>query len=243
MKIETRSLMYVAIAGSVGGLTSWLLQWLAGLSPFQKPAFQGIPALIIVGGVAAVFGVYLLANSDLKQLPHTLAFALLCGVFWQPIFEAAKLYVQHSTTQRDASQQETDTKALAAVVASSDPATVKDKMENTTRTTTELLSKLPTEQDADLKRKVVEQSNQAVELVSKGADKAPDATVANLQKIGETAVQNGQPEVASNVLATLNTLKAQNPAIAPEADKASEKIVKSAEVRLGPLGSAIRSRK
>jgi hypothetical protein len=243
MKIEVRSLFYVAIAGAVGGLTSWLLQWLAGIAPFQKPASEGIPALIIVGGVAAVFGVYLLANSDLKQLPHTLAFALLCGVFWQPIFDAAKLYVQHSTTQREASQQQIQTEALAAVVASGDPATVKSKIENTTNTTTELLAKLPTVQDADLKSKVVEQSNQAVELVSKAADKDPGATVANLQKIGETAVQNGQPEVASNVLLKLNTLKAQNPAMAAEADKASNKIVKSAEVRLGPLGNAIRSQK
>jgi hypothetical protein len=243
MKPEARSLLYVAIAGAVGGFTSWLLQWLAGLAPFQKPASEGIPALIVVGGVAAVFGVYLLANSDIKQLPHTLAFALLCGVFWQPIFDAAKLYVQHSTTQIEASQQQTDTQKLAAVVASADPATVKNKIENTTNTTTELLSKLPTEQDADLKRKVVEQSNQAVEQVSRAADKAPDATVANLQKIGETAVQNGQPEVASNVLVKLNTLKAQNPAMAPATDKASAKIIKSAEARLGPLGSAIRSQK
>ena len=79
MKPEAKSLLYVAIAGAVGGFTSWLLQWLAGLAPFQKPASEGIPALIVVGGVAAVFGVYLLANSNIRELPHTLAFALLCG--------------------------------------------------------------------------------------------------------------------------------------------------------------------
>ena len=241
MKPEAKSLLYVAIAGAVGGFTSWLLQWLAGLAPFQKPASQGIPALIVVGGVAAVFGVYLLANSNIRELPHTLAFALLCGVFWQPIFDAAKLYVQHSTTQRQASQQQSQTQDLAAAVAGGDEAAVKNKLDDTTNATTDVLSKLPTEQDADLKRKVVEQSNQAVEMVGKGADKAPEATVANLQKIGETAVQSGQPEVASNVLIKLNTLKAQNPAIGPAADKASDKIVKSAQVKLGPLGTAIKS--
>lgn len=91
MKPETRTLLFVAIAGAVGGFTSWLLQWLAGLAPFQKPASLGIPALIVVGGVAAIFGVYLIANSNIKELPHTLVFALLCGVFWQPIFDAALL--------------------------------------------------------------------------------------------------------------------------------------------------------
>jgi hypothetical protein len=140
-------------------------------------------------------------------------------------------------------QQQTETAKLPDVIANADPATVKDKIESTTNTTTELLSKLPTVQDADLKSKVVEQSNQAVDVVSKAADKAPAATVANLQKIGETAVQNGQPEVASHVLMKLDTLKAQNPAIAPEADKASAGIVKSAEIRLGPLGSALKSQK
>jgi hypothetical protein len=243
MKPETRSLLYVAIAGAVGGLTSWLLQWLAGLAPFQRPAFEGILALIVVGGVAAVFGVYLLANSDLKQMNHTLAFALLCGVFWQPVFEAARLYIQHSTTQYDAAQQQTKTGDLASALPNADPATVKNKMENTTNTTTELLSKLPNVQDSDLRSKVVEQSNQAVEVVSKAADKAPDATVANLQKIGETAAQNGQPEVANHVLMKLDALKAQNPTIAPQADQARAGIVKSEEKRLGPLGSAIRSQK
>ena len=243
MKPETRSLLYVAIAGAVGGLTSWLLQWLAGLAPFQRPAFEGIPALIVVGGVAAVFGVYLLANSDLKQMPHTLAFALLCGVFWQPIFEAARLYIQHSTTQYDAAQQQAGTAKLPAEIASADPATVKNKIESTTNATTELLSKLPNVQDPDLKRQVVEQSNQAVEVVSKAADKAPDATVANLQKIGETAAQNGQPDVANHVLMKLDAMKAQNPTIAPQADQAKAGIVKSEEKRLGPLGSAIKSQK
>src|SRR5579859_2406692 len=112
MKPEMRSLLFVAVAGAVGGFTSWLLQWLAGLAPFQKPASLGIPALIVVGGVAAVFGVYLIANSDIKELPHTLAFALLCGVFWQPIFDAAKLYIQHSVTERQGSQQQSMTQNL-----------------------------------------------------------------------------------------------------------------------------------
>jgi membrane associated rhomboid family serine protease len=94
-----RPLLYVMIAGAVGGLTSWLLQWLAGLTPFQKPAIFGIPALVVVGAVAAVLGVYLIANSDTTELRHTLAFALVCGVFWQPVFDAAKLYVTHSVTE------------------------------------------------------------------------------------------------------------------------------------------------
>jgi len=243
MKPEMRSLLFVAVAGAVGGFTSWLLQWLAGLAPFQKPASLGIPALIVVGGVAAVFGVYLIANSDIKELPHTLAFALLCGVFWQPIFDAAKLYIQHSVTERQGSQQQSMTQNLATVVASGDQNAVKTKLDETANATTEVLSGLSTVQDSELKQKLVEQSNQAVDQVSKASDKAPDATVENLQRIGEAAVQSGQTEVAGHVLSKLNALKAQNPALAPNIEKANDRIVKGAELKLGTLGSAIRTQR
>jgi hypothetical protein len=243
MKPEMRSLLSVAVAGAVGGFTSWLLQWLAGLAPFQKPASLGIPALIVVGGVAAVFGVYLIANSDIKELPHTLAFALLCGVFWQPIFDASKLYIQHSVSVRQGSQQQNMTQNLAAVVASGNENAVKTKLDETTNATTEVLSSLSTVQDSELKQKLVEQSNQAVDQVSKASDKAPDATVENLQRIGEAAVQSGQPEVAGRVLSKLNAIKAQNPALAPNVEKANERIVKGAELKLGTLGTAIKSQR
>ncbi|HZR29733.1 MAG TPA: hypothetical protein VFA71_13220 [Terriglobales bacterium] len=243
MKPEIRSLLFVAIAGAVGGFTSWLLQWLAGLAPFQKPASLGIPALIIVGGVAAIFGVYLIANSDIKELPHTLAFALLCGVFWQPIFDAAKLYVQHSVTVRQGSEQQSMTQNLAAVVASGDQNTVKTKLDETANATTEVLSSLSTVQDRELKQKLVQQSNEAVDQVSKASDKAPDTTVESLQKIGEAAVQSGQPELAGRVLSKLNAIKIQNPALAPNIEKANERIVKGAELKLGTLGTAIRTQR
>ena len=243
MKPEMRSLLLVAVAGAVGGFTSWLLQWLAGLAPFQKPASLGIPALIVVGGVAAVFGVYLIANSNIKELPHTLAFALLCGVFWQPIFDASKLYIQHSVSVRQGSQQQNMTQNLAAVVASGNENAVKTKLDETTNATTEVLSSLSTVQDSELKQKLVEQSNQAVDQVSKASDKAPDATVENLQRIGEAAIQSGQPEVAGRVLSKLNAIKAQNPALAPNVEKANERIVKGAELKLGTLGTAIKSQR
>ena len=243
MKPEMRSLLLVAVAGAVGGFTSWLLQWLAGLAPFQKPASLGIPALIVVGGVAAVFGVYLIANSNIKELPHTLAFALLCGVFWQPIFDASKLYIQHSVSVRQGSQQQNMTQNLAAVVASGNENAVKTKLDETTNATTEVLSSLSTVQDRELKQKLVEQSNEAVDQVSKASDKAPDATVENLQRIGEAAVQSGQPEVAGRVLSKLNAIKAQNPALAPNVEKANERIVKGAELKLGTLGTAIKSQR
>ena len=79
-------------AGAFGGLTSWCLQTLAALKPFGLPARAAIPALIVVGAASALIGVYLIANSDTKETRHTLAFALVCGIFWQPVLKSAQLY-------------------------------------------------------------------------------------------------------------------------------------------------------
>ncbi len=244
MKAQLRPLLLVAVAGAIGGLTSWLLQWLAGLTPFQKPASLGIPALVIVGSVAAVFGVYMMANSNTKELPHTLAFALVCGVFWQPVFDATKLYAANSFTEHQASQQSDVVQALTKTVATDNGSGVQDKVNQATTVTTDVLTKLPSVHNEQLRQKIVSQTNQTVDVIGDASVKAPEASIANLEKIGQVAAQNGQTEVASHVLAKLNSIKGRDPALALQTNRATETIAASTELKMGKgLSTAIKARR
>jgi hypothetical protein len=233
-----RPLLYVMIAGAVGGLTSWLLQWRAGLTPFQKPAIFGIPALVVVGAVAAVLGVYLIANSDTTELRHTLAFALVCGIFWQPVFDAAKLYVTHSVTEHQASAQAQANDTLSASAKVQDPAGIKSKVADVAAITAQVLGRAPSVQDTDLKDKVVAQSNQSIEAIGKASDKAPQQAIQSLQAIGEAAVQSGQTDVARPALGQLSTIEAQNPSVAVEARATQQQIYGVGQMRLDKLKSS-----
>ena len=232
---KLRPLLYVMVAGAVGGLTSWLLQWLAGLTPFQKPAIFGIPALIVVGAVAAVAGVYLIANSDTKELLHTLAFALVCGVFWQPVLDAAELYVSHSVTEHQASVQAQTNENLSSFSKAENPTAVKTKVSDAAAITTQLLDRAPAVQDPNLKKKVIGQSNQTIQAIGQASDKAPQQAIQSLQEIGEAAVRSGQSDVARSAILQLNDIEKKNPSLAPEAQQAQQKLYGVAQRRVDTL--------
>jgi hypothetical protein len=83
----------VVLAGIVGGLVYWVLMRITGVKPLGLDWYAGVPASLLLGGVAAFLAVYLLANSHTSQpaeLKHSVAFALVCGIVWSPIIDTAK---------------------------------------------------------------------------------------------------------------------------------------------------------
>jgi hypothetical protein len=46
--------------------------------------FWTVPAVMLLGGLSAALGVYLVANSDTAARAHTLSFAVAWGIIWQP---------------------------------------------------------------------------------------------------------------------------------------------------------------
>jgi hypothetical protein len=230
----------VMAAGAFGGLTSFVLQALAGITPFDKSPVVVIPALFIVGSVAALLGVYLLANSDTStgnEMVHTLIFALACGVFWQPTFEAARLFVTHSTTQKEANTQKESNQDLSKSLSENSPS-LGGQVAQTAEVTTNLVQKLPTVQDPELKAKVVEQSSEAADKIQEAGKKDPDKSIEGLQKIGVAAVQHGQPALAKHVLINLEHLSSQNPQFAAKAKMASSAIITTAQKPAQELSTA-----
>jgi len=211
-------------AGAIGGLASWCVQLLIGVSPYSRPAYVILPLLIVVGGIAAALGVFLIANSDTTQLKHTLAFAVACGIFWQPVIQSARSFVvQTSTASQTASLQTANSEVGKA--ASSDVGNLPSKVAMASKLTTDLLSKVPATADSDLKAGVVAESTRSVDQIVAATPKAPEESLTALQAIGEAAVKSNQTELANRVLYKLEAISTQNPQLAERAKVASSGIM------------------
>jgi len=218
----------VFAAGALGGLASWCVQWLIGATPYDKPLYGVIPSLIVVGGLAAIFGVYLLANSDTDQVTRTLVFAVACGVFWQPVIDSARNFVSQTSAASQAASLQTASQELGQLAASND-GSVQPKVVETSRRTADLLQKLPGLADPDLKAKVVAETMRAVDQIDAASAKAPDTSVNALQEIGVAAVKNGQITVARHVLRRLDDIAARDPKVADQAKAATSSIISAAQ--------------
>jgi len=214
--------------GAIGGLASWCIQLLIGVAPYNKPAYLVLPLLVVVGGIAAALGVFLIANSDTKELKHTLAFAIACGVFWQPVIQSARSFVgQTSTASQTATLQSANDEVAKA--ATSGTGNLPAKVAMASKLTTDLLSKVSATPDADVKAGVVAESTRTVDQISAAAPRAPEESLGALQAIGEAAVKSNQTEVAKRVLYKLDTISAQNPQLADKAKAASSSILTAAQ--------------
>lgn len=88
---------HVLAAGAVGGALSWIFAVTIGVPPFLAQWWQAVPATMALGSGAAFVGVYLLASPDTTQMPRCLAFALICGFAWKPVWDGGTALVDRST--------------------------------------------------------------------------------------------------------------------------------------------------
>jgi hypothetical protein len=239
MQPKLRTPALVALSGAVGGLASGALQVLNGLKPFNGSTVFVMFALPFVGALAAMIAVYLIANSDTEKLAHTLGFALVCGIFWQPVIASAKLYVDHVETQHQTSGLRDSNQALANGLKNPTPE-VRNEVTRSGDTAASLLEKLPNVQDAELRKEVIQESKAAVDNIQTAASATPDSSIKSLEKIGVAAAQNGQTEVAQHALVKLGEIRAENPQASSAATQASERIVNVAERAPSTLRNATR---
>lgn len=192
------------------------LQVLIGASPYKLSAYAVVPLLIVVGGIAAVLGVFLIANSDTNELKHTLTFAVACGVFWQPVIQEARSFVvQAQAASRTSSLQAASNEVGQA--ATSNQGSLPSKVAKTGTLTTNLLSTAGTTSDTNLKAEAIAESTRAVDQISAAAPKAPEESFTALENIGVAAVKNNQTDVAKRVIYKLDALSAENPQLAGKA--------------------------
>lgn len=91
--------LHVLGVGAVGGALSWVFAITIGVRPVLNQVWLAVPATMLLGAGAAYIGVYLLASSDTAQVHRCLAFALVCGVAWKPVWDAGTALVDQTTRQ------------------------------------------------------------------------------------------------------------------------------------------------
>ena len=195
--------------GAFGGMCAFLLSRLLLVGPFAKaPWLLDLFGELFLGALAALFGVFLLTASDLKDR-KTVVFAIACGFFWNPVLVSTQAYVtQHSdnvaTSQAGGAVQKTDglaqlppqKQADAAAAAASDTASAIGKLQSLS----------PSAQQS-----IVQSSAQTVKNISQAS--ASPASVAALDKIASASQQGGAPQVHQLALQQLRVLAAtaENP--------------------------------
>jgi len=218
----------VVLSGMIGGLVFWVLMRITGVQPLGLNWYAGVPASLLFGGVAGFLGVYMLANSDTSQGPkikHTFAFALVCGIVWSPVIDTAKQTVLSAVAAKNAGSAKDSAKALDHAVAGGSSAAVEQQIAKTAQTTSDAVMSLSSVTNFEVKRKVQSDSQDAVGALVGASQKAPDASVTALFKIGKEAAATGNPTVTKSVLDGLQRVQTMSPASAVKAQAARQEII------------------
>lgn len=204
----------VAGFGAIGGLISWVLQAATGghLLPFAW--YWSVPAALLLGGGAAGIGVYVLANTDLTATGRALFFALLCGVFFRPVWRAGSDFINGAVSQSKAQSQLSDVQAstqqLSQAVAAHQPQQVQTAVQKTGEATANLVQQSASVPDEEVRDELQAKSAKAVDAITAAASKAPSASVESLYKIGLAAKQTDQTTLTLHVLDSLRQVGNSN---------------------------------
>jgi len=112
---------HILTAGVIGGFFAWLL---SGTFPnYQTETISFTRELLkylLGGGIAAMAGVYLLANTDTSKVPWALTFAAVCGLSWEPVIQSAQETINRAK-DRDLAQMVKEALEAGKAVKASDP--------------------------------------------------------------------------------------------------------------------------
>jgi hypothetical protein len=177
---------------------------------FGKPFDLGQPALaatfsILLGAGAAAIGVYILANTDLRNLPKALAFAILCGFSWQIVYDAGSAVFKREAARNTVTATATRTAAAAKQVEVSPSPPPKAVVQEIT-TNTDALLDAAQKADSPEARKT---ATATAEVALKAVQKDPAA----VGQIGTSAVTSGHPQVAAKAVDKLVVLGTSQPQV------------------------------
>jgi hypothetical protein len=197
--------------GAVGGLIAWVLQAATGGRLLPFPWYGSVPAVLLLGGGAAGIGVYVLANTDLKQTGRALFFAMLCGVFFRPVWHAGSDFINGALSQAKAQSQLSDVQAntqqLSQAVATQQPRQVQTAVQKAGETTASLVHQSASVTDEEMRGELQAKSAKAVDTIAAAVPKAPEASVESLYKIGLAARQTDQTNLTLHVLDSLRQVE------------------------------------
>lgn len=252
-KPDIERLLFVALAGAAGGTLFWLLAAWSGTATFGAWPWEGqLAALMFIGSIAALFGVYLLTSSNLNSM-RTYVFAIVCGLVWQPIINTARQSVTNAGVTRQTAAVNTQTEQLKSVTTSGSEQDVSAAVDSTAPQVTAAISQLGDVQDAGKKQEIVDNSKKAITALEGASAKAPESSIQAIQKVGIAAGQANQTAVGIQAVQSLRAIgvAAKQPAIAQksvdslkllEATSQDPAVKKAAEISLRDLQAARNSR-
>jgi hypothetical protein len=128
-----KEVVLVAGAGSCGGLLGTLASHVLKQS-FPSGLLTSFLAAPVLGAGAALIGVYLLANSDRKEMARCMVFAMACGIVWKPVLDAGGAMVTQRANVVSAEQKADQVRDVSSDLATlSGTAGAEDKMKIETK--------------------------------------------------------------------------------------------------------------
>ncbi|MBZ5507682.1 MAG: hypothetical protein LAO78_19650 [Acidobacteriia bacterium] len=205
-KSQVEQALWVAFCGALGGGIFWLLGKWSGTGTFAYWKWYGqVLALGFLGGIAALFGVYLLTASNLNAV-KTYIFAIVCGVVWQPIINTAiKSYSNVGVTQQVA-QVANRTDQLNKTADHGNQEEVKSAVKATVPVVTQALKQFPDVQDADKKQAIVDSSDKALAALQAAAVKEPDSSIQAIKAVGIAASEGNHADVGIHAIHSLREI-------------------------------------
>jgi hypothetical protein len=185
----------VLFAGAIGGLLFFVVAKMTGTSLPAGFGFGLIPVLMFVGALAAAFGVYLLTASDLKAI-RTYVFAVVCGLAWKSMIDAAVSLAANATASSQTAQVGDTVDQVQAATLNGNAQQINTAVASTVSAVNQALSYSPNVSDSSKKAEIIDTSNKAIAQLQFAADKSPDVSVDALKNISTTASSTGQTTVA-----------------------------------------------
>lgn len=195
--VEQRQVMIVGVCGFVGGIISYLYALTTVAGPLGQSVSWIVPILLYcLGGIAAALvGVFLLANTDRKDLIRLGATGLLFGIFWVQVLNQAGSSIAFRQASQAAQGANIQAEALTTDTGNSE-----EKVSALVKANDELFTKAESQiSNPDVRNVVSESVVQSIGAIKTFSEKNPELAAKALTDIKELAETRNLPEVAAIV--------------------------------------------
>ncbi len=213
---ETQVAFGVLGAGALGGVASLLFAVVTGQLVGRA---IDIAAVILLATGAAAIGVYVIGNSDRRDVMRCLSFAFLCGFAWRPVYEGGTVYVKTLAQQSGAlksAEQATSAAQQLAADTSGNPMSTPARVAAVTDAAVKAVNALPVAATDAARAEVAQATQTALSAVTRAGGTHPTVTSQALARIGLSAADNGDSVGARQALRALDSLQTTiHPAVGP----------------------------
>lgn len=202
-----KHMKFVLLSGAAGGVVSWVYSITVGV-PFPLPSAFAIITCCILGAASALISVYMVANSDVSNVPRLVAFSVLCGIFWKPVIDSSVTFIQQK--QDAAATQQRATTSLN-LLQSSSPASLPAQLPAASQATADLLRASDQLNDPRLEQEARKNADILIQEAARGSIADPRGATDALMQVKAAAIGSNNEDIATRVDAQLTRIQAREP--------------------------------